>query len=977
MKRLLVLLLLTVPLAAAPRKIIVEYGERPRLDADNIRVRVHREFTRVFRGAAIEVASDADVERIKRLPGVIRVYPDTEVHAHETRGSLDFARNDRFVRANANGNGVTVAIIDSGIDYTHPALAGKVIGGWDFVNDDADAMDDFRHGTHVAGIIAAQSAEVTGVAPGVKLLAYKVLNARGSGVTSDVIAAIERAMDPNGDGDTSDRADVLNLSLGSAGHAGDPASRAVNRAVTAGMVVVVSAGNEGEFHRIGSPAVAEHAITVGALTEENTIAEFSSRGPAAGSGSIKPDVLAPGVGIMSTIPGGLYMPLSGTSMAAPHIAGLAALLVEVHPDWTPARIKSALVNTASAILHEEMMTQGSGAVMRERAFASDLFVAPTQLNFGLDAVTSSSWTTTRTLTFRNESNAPRTLTARAEGTPNGVTIGTAPFTLAANETREVSITITADNVTLGKPLTGSLAFGGALVFEWAGGSSRVPWAFLRAGRATVTYAGATADVLWHVPSTRYGSSVPISPDGVETLVEPGTYELAVVAAKDGEDVRVIVAEEQKIEGDVTLAFTDADAPHAIHLDAMPDRASAAGKLYSIRARLAGPSGSLLLPMESRTVYTSSFSSRYALLLTEAFVDTHAHTIQIAQHEALRGVSGDRTLTIAPGAYASQELRIVMPRDVTGKRQLQIMPRDYPRGSDFGPAPESILVATDGDEWRGTLTMTAESHADYVSGVQIAIRGAFDSFARPALITPMIRRNANGFFATRTFDPPATPVFAQPGEPFTFGRGPAFLRAQFEINANAMIGSLDAFGMRNETRRENYDYEIFDAVTNQSLAGGVTESGSTFVPVPRAGKLRVAFKGSDSTTTVQFDTTTGKATPPTITSLAMLDGTGRHTTTLPRNGNGAVIFSALDTVRADAFFRRAGTNTWVQLTPVATTEDPSLGTIYRIDLTNALQMPDGAIELSIDTVDETGNSTSWQSVAFTVDSSAPKRRAVRK
>ncbi|HYH08911.1 MAG TPA: S8 family serine peptidase [Thermoanaerobaculia bacterium] len=971
MKRLAALLLLALPLAAAPRKVIVEYAERPRFE----RVRVHREFTRAFRGAAIEVASDADVERVKRLPGVIAVYPDTEVHAHAAGGSA--APLGRRPAIHASGDGITVAVIDTGIDYTHPALAGKVVGGWDFVNNDADAMDDFRHGTHVAGIIAAQSAEVTGVAPGVKLLAYKVLNARGSGVTSDVIAAIERAMDPNNDGDTSDHADVINLSLGSAGHADDPGSRAVNRAVALGIVVVVSAGNEGEFHRVGSPGVAESAITVGAIRSDNTIAEFSSRGPAAGSGAIKPDLVAPGVSITSTIPGGLYMPLSGTSMAAPYVAGLAALLLEAHPDWTPARVKSALVNSANAIAVEEMMTQGSGAVVRDRVFASDLFVAPTQLNFGLDAVTSSSWTTTRTLTMRNESNAPRTIAARAEGTPTGVTIAVDAFTLAAGETRDVVVTISADNTALGKPLTRSLSFGGALVFEWAGGSARVPWAFIRAGRATVTYAGATPDVLWNVPDSRYGSSVPIGPNGMETLIEPGTYELAVVAAKEGEAVRVIVAEEQKIEGDVMLAFTDADAPHEVLLDAMPERATAPGKLYTMRARLAGPGGSLLLPMQSRTIHTSSFSSRYALLLTEAFVDTTVNTIQIAQHEPLRGVSGDVTMRIAPSAYASQEVRIAMPAEVTGRRQIQIMPRDYPRGSDFGPAPESILVSTDGDEWRGTLTMTAEAHENYASGVQLAVRGAFDSFARPSLITPMLRRNANGFFATRTFDAPATPVYAQAGEPLEFGRGPSFLKAQLEVTGTAMIGSLDHYGVRNETRRANFEYEVFDVATGQALAGGMAESAQTFLPLPRPGKLRVELKGEDSTTTVQFDTTTGTATPPAITSVAIVDGSGRHATTLPRNGNGALIFSAVDAVTAGAFFRRAGTNTWVQLTPVATGTDAILGTIYRIDLADALRMPEGAIEISIDTRDDAGSWTSWQATAFTVDTESPKRRAVRK
>ncbi|HEX2060881.1 MAG TPA: S8 family serine peptidase, partial [Thermoanaerobaculia bacterium] len=257
MKRLALLLFVTFPLLAEPQRLIVEYAQRPR------GLRVAREFTRVFHGAAVEVASEQEAEQLRNTPGVIAVYPDLQVVAHQSVGTAAPGRPRRPRAAGATpagatqGSGITVAVIDSGIDHTHPALAGKVIGGWDFVNDDAHPMDDFRHGTHVAGIIAAQSAEMTGVAPGVKLLAYKVLNERGNGVSSDVIAAIERAL--------ADGADIANLSLGVIGHANDPVARAVENAVAAGMVVTVSAGNDGEFHRVSSPGVAESAITVGAI----------------------------------------------------------------------------------------------------------------------------------------------------------------------------------------------------------------------------------------------------------------------------------------------------------------------------------------------------------------------------------------------------------------------------------------------------------------------------------------------------------------------------------------------------------------------------------------------------------------------------------------------------------------------------------------------------------------------------------------
>jgi len=133
------------------------------------------------------------------------------------------------------------------------------------VDNDEDPMDDFGHGTHVADIIAADSERMQGVAPEVRLVAYKVLGSDGHGTISSVIAAIERTIDPNMDGDFSDRIDVANVSLGSdLGGPDDPASRAVDAAVAAGVVFVIAAGNIGHlgFHTIGTPSAAKSAITV-------------------------------------------------------------------------------------------------------------------------------------------------------------------------------------------------------------------------------------------------------------------------------------------------------------------------------------------------------------------------------------------------------------------------------------------------------------------------------------------------------------------------------------------------------------------------------------------------------------------------------------------------------------------------------------------------------------------------------------------
>lgn len=289
------------------------------------------------------------------------------------------------------GLGITIGIIDTGIDYTHPSLGGcareqfesgtcaKVVGGHDWVDDDNDPMDEHFHGTHVAGI-AAGNGTLRGVAPDAHLFALRVLDADGFGSTADVIRAIEWSTDPNGDGDFSDRLDVINLSLGAPGGSPDsPDSLAADAATDAGVVVVVAAGNAGpDATTIGSPGASRKAITVGASDKADAIADFSSRGPVfSGGESIpKPDLVAPGVGICAaklstsqrrTCRDSAHTSLSGTSMATPHVTGVVALMKQARPDASPTLIKALLKDTSVKLRDESgasiaLSAQGAGRV---------------------------------------------------------------------------------------------------------------------------------------------------------------------------------------------------------------------------------------------------------------------------------------------------------------------------------------------------------------------------------------------------------------------------------------------------------------------------------------------------------------------------------------------------------------------------------------------------------------------------------------
>lgn len=239
-------------------------------------VQAHRFVTGLANGVAMTVPA-GQRQRLADLPGVTAVQPDTRYRAH-TDTSVPLVGAPQVWRRHdpdgtlARGDGTVVAILDTGVDYTHPDLGGgfgeghKVVDGHDFVNDDADPRDDNGHGTHVAGIVAADGTApdgVRGVAPHARLTAYKVLDSDGAGYQSDILAGLEAAVDPAAE----HRADVINLSLGGPGDGTDPLGRAATEASRLGVVVVAAAGNSGPgAGTVNSPAAAPGVLSVGAST---------------------------------------------------------------------------------------------------------------------------------------------------------------------------------------------------------------------------------------------------------------------------------------------------------------------------------------------------------------------------------------------------------------------------------------------------------------------------------------------------------------------------------------------------------------------------------------------------------------------------------------------------------------------------------------------------------------------------------------
>ncbi|WP_328919935.1 S8 family serine peptidase [Streptomyces sp. NBC_00208] len=293
---------------------------------------------------------------------------------HKVRPTLD--RSTAQINAPAawaagyHGEGVKVAVLDTGADQTHPDLAGRVSEAKDF-SSSGSTEDHFGHGTHVAATVGGGGADSDGrrkgVAPSADLLIGKVLGDDGSGGESEVIAGMEWA--------AAQGAKVVNMSLGADMETDgtDPMSLAVNEiSRSSGALFVVAAGNSGPGPTtVGSPGAADAALTVGAVDRDDKLASFSSRGPRFGDKAAKPDITAPGVGIVAARAAGTllgepvgdhYVKMSGTSMATPHVAGAAALLAGQHPDWSAQQLKDALVSTSRTVSGQVPTEQGGGRV---------------------------------------------------------------------------------------------------------------------------------------------------------------------------------------------------------------------------------------------------------------------------------------------------------------------------------------------------------------------------------------------------------------------------------------------------------------------------------------------------------------------------------------------------------------------------------------------------------------------------------------
>jgi len=506
----------------------------------------------------------AEADRLASVPGVRKVWPSLRY-----RPLLD--RSVKLIKAQAlyappgstTGQGMKIGIVDDGIEASHPFFnpagytmpsgfpkgvtsqtTAKVIVARAFPPPNAtwrNAGKPFdtafsEHGTHVAGIAAGNAGTrvsgriLAGVAPGAYLGNYKVLTVPTvagvglNGNSPEIAKGIEMAV--------RDGMNVINLSLGEPEiePSRDLVVQALAGAAAAGVIPVVAAGNDyAEFGggSITSPGSAPRAITAAAVTPDRrpVLASFSSAGPTPVSLQLKPDVAAPGVEILSSVPvrEGSWAGFSGTSMASPHVAGAAALLKQRHPSWTVEQIKSALVQTGAPVENAgsiQPVREGGGLIDLQKADAPLVFTSPTNLSFGLLRRGAA---VTRTVQLQDAGAGVTSwlVTVEQERADAGVAIGVPPAVTAPG-TLPVTVTTT--------PKARRRELAGFVVLSRGSDRRRIPYwlrvsapslarkqpkALLRPGLHAATTRGASASVRTY----RYPSDVAV--EGVTgTLAGP-------------------------------------------------------------------------------------------------------------------------------------------------------------------------------------------------------------------------------------------------------------------------------------------------------------------------------------------------------------------------------------------------------------------------------------------------------------------------
>ena len=980
-------------------------------------VTLRHTYKMVFAGASTTV-DRSSLAAVRALPYVRAVHADGKVEAHLARSVPHIGVPQVWQNYGTKGKGITVAILDTGINYEHWALGEgfgpgfKVAGGWDVYNNDADPMDDHGHGTHVAGIVAASHKYLTGVAPEATLLAYKVLGADGFSHDSIILAGIEKAMDPNGDGNPSDRPDVINMSLGGPAEYNDPVIAAVERGVAAGTVFAVSAGNNFGELTLGAPAAAPSAITVAATEIPDRIALFSSGGPVGGTWAVKPEVAAPGVSITSSVLDDKTQSASGTSMASPHVAGVAALLLSKHPDWTPNDVKAALMSTAKPLPHRNnsegmsVVFGGGGLIDVPRAMAATVFPSPASVSFGIVPNPNAAYTSTSMVKLTNRGASTETLTAKKAHLPGAAKLTIVPetFTLAPGASQDVQLTL---EIPAGmEPNDTEILIAGKIDFNGGDTKVQVPLMVVRTDMISVTYAGDEEFDIYLSDGQGQARMWAAGPRTFAALVPRLLASDVMIAtpATETSDAKLIIRERQTVEGVTEITILPEEAKHLVRIEGVDERgvplsqldASAPSVLWN---RFLLPSlSNVKLVHDNRRMRMGPFKATRMQTYETLLTGTDRY---FAGYRHIKKLQQDETLSVQPSDWASQKVVHHCKTDCTA---LIAAGPGSPQLHDYHPLPAA------GVPWTLHITPQTEPNYDFRAYTMVREKDFTPNrAANPWTYLVNSMRNTNGRMAMSPMGRATKGDYFAPNRetPIQVGDGPQVLR----MSGSFWLVELQAYGMLGETIGDNRNSISATVERTDGGAAGMQSTGwvgQYYLREERGpyklvatNEYSVAGRPGLLTQTSHYDTRLGNDLGPSLSVFRIENGRGEAMTTVMAQSRARLVFAARQSTVTNAswdvthsrvnaaatqvWWRRHGTTEWLPLPVTHTGEDyewrgefpGSPGTMFEASLVDAVGA-EGEIDLKVFLQNGVGGTTeAVYEPAFVVGpAGAPRRRPMR-
>ncbi|MDP4174568.1 MAG: S8 family serine peptidase [Bacteroidota bacterium] len=963
-----------------------------------------KEYCKVFNGASLTVPK-AMISQISLLPYVKRVYKDGIVKADLKESVRIIGADSVWNKYNDQGDSVIVGVIDTGIDYMHPALGGgfgkghKVIGGYDFVNKDNDPMDDHSHGTHVAGIIAANSDNMKGVAPKALLVAYKVLNSRGSGYDSDIISAIEMAVDPNGDNNYDDKLDIVNMSLGNdRGNPFDALTEAVNNAVKLGVTFCIAAANSGDYATIGSPATAELAITVGASNKMDKLANFSSKGPVKKTYIMKPEILAPGVDINSTLPHNSYGVYSGTSMASPMAAGVCALLKHRHKDWTPEMIKSALISSARD-LGFDIMSQGAGRINALKAMSIKTFAIPSQLNYGLDNAEETSWVIKDTVTILNGSGILQNYTVNIIGLSNGILLTPSlnNFSLNAGETKRVVFTLTVNNSSVPFSSGNGFSYSGKVSITNTSDSLIIPWSFVKTPVLAISFKQPFLTYAIYKSGKLYNDFTAWNQDDSlysEIMLPQGKYTVlsSFYNLKDSVyNFRFMAKPDITLNGYKSINID----PEEANLSFIFNGTDETGKKiedYSssykhiqlslpvdeqLKSPMAFPEEmSMGFMLDNKHILKSStLPSDIKIYAGQFQIDTKKeNTVRVLQFPAVKGMSSNLEFKNSPGSLFNQKIGIDLSCDTSQAADITFSCMGKQFRIDYQLPGETITDKI----WKGQIYLMPDVDSTYgfTTAIHCYKKGSYDDNWETGPFRTSSDGNIlifNGMYSTKS------------GSETNFGDGPIIYPwSKWSIYSDDVNKYFDVYGRGKLNEQRFFDdyhstYTVYDKQNKIVLQGTLHDNKPFNIG---SGPFReeivsdyYTVAGRHGHEKIKFDLTlAANSLPPAITQFHINNSSGAPVTILKKGEKAQIVFSVksingvpIDTVNTKIFVKRSGAQTWNEISVSERNNDNTYGIVNTCELGKYTDSDSSGFDIKITIQDNDKRTTEFtMEPAFVVE-----------